>query len=216
MKILALEFSSEQRSAAALDTTMPKRLGLASEAGGRTTRAFHLIEQALHQAGLEREQIDTVAIGLGPGSYTGIRVAISVAQGWQLARGIRLLGISSVEGLAAKALAAGLVGQVTIAVDAQRNEFYVAIYELASANPRPIEPLRLVSVDELRSRSTSDIIAGPEVGQLIPTARTLFPDAAALAQLAATRTDFVTGEELEPIYLRETAFVKAPQPPKRP
>ena len=56
-----------------------------------------LIDDALREAGVEREQIDCLAIGLGPGSYTGVRAAIAVAQGWQLARGIRLLGVSTAE-----------------------------------------------------------------------------------------------------------------------
>ena len=46
-----------------------------------------MIEEALREAGLEREQIEVLAVGLGPGSYTGIRVALSLAQGWQLASG---------------------------------------------------------------------------------------------------------------------------------
>jgi len=63
------------------------------QAGG--TRALGMIESVLREAGLEREQIDVIAVGLGPGSYTGIRTALSIAQGWQLARGVKLLGISS-------------------------------------------------------------------------------------------------------------------------
>ena len=45
-----------------------------------------------------------------------------------------------------------------------------------------------------------------------PTGRVLFPRAATLGQLARDRTDFVAGERMEPIYLRETRFVKAPPP----
>ena len=52
-----------------------------------------MIESALAEAKIEREQIEVIAVGLGPGSYTGIRAAISVAQGWQLARGVKLLGV---------------------------------------------------------------------------------------------------------------------------
>src|SRR5438445_1530808 len=105
MKILALEFSSAHQSVAVLDTDASKPLpaGTSRKSEGRETHAFAMIEKALHQAGLPRESIECLCVGLGPGSYTGIRVAISVAQGWQLARGIKLLGISSVECLAAQA-----------------------------------------------------------------------------------------------------------------
>ena len=98
MKILALEFSSEQRSAAVVENGVV--LGEAHETAGKHTQAFALIEQALAKAGLEREQIDCIAVGLGPGSYMGTRIAIAIAQGWQLARGVKTAGISSAEGLA--------------------------------------------------------------------------------------------------------------------
>src|SRR5262245_8115231 len=120
MKILALEFSSEQRSVAVVHGE--KLVAQVVETGGRNTRAMAMLEQALQQAGLGRETLECLAVGLGPGSYTGIRAAIAVAQGWQLAREIRLLGISSVDVLAAQAQAASLFGSVHIVIDAQRNE----------------------------------------------------------------------------------------------
>jgi tRNA threonylcarbamoyladenosine biosynthesis protein TsaB len=54
-----------------------------------------MIEKVLAGAKVEREQIEVMAVGLGPGSYTGVRVAISLAQGWQLARGVKLLGMAA-------------------------------------------------------------------------------------------------------------------------
>src|SRR6185369_14354153 len=101
MTTLGLEFSSEQRSVAvARDGAI---LGSAMAAGGRETRAFAMIEDALEQARVHREEVECLAVGLGPGSYTGIRIAISIAQGWQFARRIKLLGVSSVECLAEQA-----------------------------------------------------------------------------------------------------------------
>jgi len=64
-----------------------------------------------------------LAVGLGPGSYTGIRVALSIAQGWQLAGGVKLLGLSSVECVAAQAQAEKISGRVNVLIDAQRNDF---------------------------------------------------------------------------------------------
>ena len=97
MKILALEFSSEQRSVAIVEDG--KVLGEARENTGRHTRAFALIEQALAEAKTEREQIDCIAVGLGPGSYMGTRIAIAIAQGWQLARDVKTTGVNSAEAL---------------------------------------------------------------------------------------------------------------------
>jgi hypothetical protein len=71
-------------------------------------------------------------------------------------------------------------------------------------------------VAEAREREQAgEVLVGPEAARWFPTARVLFPSAATLAQLAAARDDFVAGEEIRPIYLRETNFVKAPPPRNR-
>src|SRR5260221_8316149 len=111
MKILALEFSSPQRSVAVLrsgggDGSSFVSEAVETQAGGM--EAFRLVEQALKAAGVEREQIECLVVGLGPGSYTGIRAAIALAQGWQLAREVKLLGVSSAEAIAAEAQEQGM------------------------------------------------------------------------------------------------------------
>jgi len=221
MKILALEFSSEHRSVAVLQTddhAPDSRAGVPlvpvvsiSRTAPRTLNAFHLIETTLGKAGLQLEQIECLAVGIGPGSYTGIRAAISIAQGWQIARAIRLLAISSVECLAAQAHSAGILGRVNLVIDAQRNEFYLATYEIETQGLRLIKPLRLATFSEVSGLAKSgSLLVGPEADRWFPEARILSPEAGSLAKLAAGRTDFVPGEKLEPIYLRETNFVKAP------
>jgi len=122
MTILALEFSSPQRSVAVLRAGDTVAATEVIESGGNGTHAFAMIESALREAKLEREQIEVIAVGLGPGSYTGIRVALSVAQGWQLARGVKLAGIGSAECLAERARAEKIFGRVNVVIDAQRNE----------------------------------------------------------------------------------------------
>jgi tRNA threonylcarbamoyl adenosine modification protein YeaZ len=228
MKILALEFSSPQRSVAVVDAGPASAGARAGEAGSRTpqvlcevvetgalaTRALGMVEEALRQTNVEREQIECLAVGLGPGSYTGIRAAIALAQGWQLARGVRLLGLSTAECLAFQAQSDGLSGQVAVVIDAQRDEFYLARYELAPGILRhPLQPLRLASRAEvLECLNASVLLVGPEVTNWFPAGRVIFPRAATLGRLALGCTDFVPGEKLEPIYLRETQFVKAPRP----
>ena len=73
-----------------------------------------LIEQALQQAQIGREEIQRLGIGIGPGSYTGIRSAIAVAQGWQLARDTELCAVSSAETLAATARGKDLRGETCL------------------------------------------------------------------------------------------------------
>jgi len=211
MKILAVEFSSERRSIAICADGQLR--GRAEETGGRSARAFSLIERALAEARMEREEIECIAVGLGPGSYAGIRSAISLAQGWQVARDVRLVGISTVECLAAQAQAANLAGLVNIVIDAQRNEFYFASYEVAPSETRIVEPLRLFTLDEATACcAKGTTLIWPDLLHRFPGGRVLWPDAATLGLLAATRAAFVSGDRLEPVYLRETNFVKAPPP----
>ena len=219
MKILALEFSSARRGVAVgeavppSDGTLPAQvLGLA-EAEGITPGPLALVESALRSAQVEREQIECIAVGLGPGSYTGVRSAIALAQGWQLALGVKLLGISSADVLAATAHAAGLTGRVAVVIDALRGEFYSASYDLAADGWRGVASLRLLTREAVEALATSgEQLVSSDTKCPFAGARILLASAGELARLAATRTNFQPGEKLEPIYLRETTFVKAPPP----
>ena len=203
MTILALEFSSGRRSVAlARDGVVLSEA--VEQTGGRGTDALGLIEKVLTESKVLREEIEVIAVGLGPGSYTGIRAAIAVAQGWQLAREVKLLGVSSAAALAAQARAAQIFGRVNVVMDAQRGEFYLATWDIGAAACVEITPLKIVTSAEMDSRQAAgEIFVGPEQETV------LFPSAAQVAQLAAGRMDFCAGETLEPIYLRATTFVKA-------
>jgi tRNA threonylcarbamoyl adenosine modification protein YeaZ len=210
MTILALEFSSSQRSVALLRGKSVA--GEAIESGGRNTAAFQMIENVLAQAKTEREEIEAIAVGLGPGSYTGIRAAIALAQGWQLAREIKTTGASSVAAMAVQAQEERIYGRVSIIVNAQREEFYLATWEITEAARNEIEPLKILPLAEIQSRAAKrEILIGPEAAK-ISGGRTIFPYAKAIARLATAPEICVPGEKLEPIYLRETNFVKAPKP----
>ena len=210
MTILALEFSSERRSAAlARDGIVLSEA--VEQTGGRGTDALGLIEKAMAEAEISREEIGAIAVGLGPGSYTGIRAAIAVAQGWQLARGVKLLGVSSAEAIAAQARAERFSGRVNVVIDAQRGEFYLAVWEVSPGGGREISPLNIVTGAEVAAlQAAGEACVGPEQKKQI------YPPAAMVAQLAASRKNFVPGEKLEPIYLREANFVKAPPAQNRP
>ena len=210
MKILALDFSSSQRSVAVACGASHIR-EVIETSKGNTMQPFAMIETALAQANVERSEIECIVVGLGPGSYTGIRAGIAMAQGWQLAREVKLLGVSSVEAIAAQAQADGLRGLVNVIVDAQRGEFYLATWELSDAGQLESGPLRIVSADEAKARADAgQSIIGPEVMRWFPAGKIIFPRAAILATLALARGNFANGDALEPIYLRETTFVKAP------
>ena len=210
MKILALEFSSQRRSVAVAESNPAFRvLGRATEDNPRGSNGMVLIDRALHEAHLTPAEIDLIAVGLGPGSYAGIRSAIAISQGWQLARGTRLLGISSVETVAHEAQRVGHLGEITIVIDAQRKEFYAARYNVTESDIASLDPLRITSLGALGEPGN---ILGPGAARLVPGAIDLYPAAAALARLATSRSDFRAGEDLEPIYLREVSFLKAQGP----
>lgn len=212
MTILALEFSSQRRSVAALtrDADGLERIGRACEAVGRATPAFSLIERALAGAGVTREAVDRIAVGLGPGSYTGIRAAIAIAQGWQLARGVALVGVESVRCLAVQLYAAGERGRRHLVVDAQRREFYCATYELAADGPQEVEPLRIVPAVEVEAcLGRGEAVLGPDVAAACRGARDAWPDAITAARISRNSDAVLPGERLAPVYLREVSFLKA-------
>ncbi|NMD20928.1 MAG: tRNA (adenosine(37)-N6)-threonylcarbamoyltransferase complex dimerization subunit type 1 TsaB, partial [Verrucomicrobia bacterium] len=183
MKILALEFSTGHRTVAALDTEAMDNARAPAieieEVQGRSVRACAMVESALRKAGLARESVDTVAVGLGPGSYAGIRTAIAFALGWHMARTVRLAGISSIECLVAGLESRGTSGSLLAAVDAQRGEFYLAGYELGPTGWREVEPLHLASGEELERRVRAGArVVGPDIPSHIRGVQRVFPDAA--------------------------------------
>ena len=202
--ILALEFSSDRRSVA-VARNGEVLVEAVQHTDSRATNAFGLVETVLANAKITREEVEAVAIGLGPGSYTGIRVAIAMAQGWQLARHIKLIGVSSAECLAAQAQAKQIYGRVNVVIDAQRGEFYSATWEISAVECRQILPLTVVPQNELRARA-GEICVGPQVES------PLFPSATMVASLASRNIGAISGEPLEPIYLRDDTFVKAAPP----
>ena len=150
---------------------------------------------------MTRDQIEQLVIGLGPGSYTGVRLAISVAQGWQLGTGVKTVGANSLENLARS------VTQPTLlAVDAQRGEFATALAEAG----RLIESVRLRTKAELLQRIIDGAtVTGPDLERSLPGSRSLHPSARVALELAWA-APAVPAETLAPVYLREASFVKAP------
>jgi hypothetical protein len=70
----------------------------------------------------------------------------------------------------------------------------------------------LIGSEEARALPAATLIVEPALLKEFPGARAMCPDAATLGRLAATRSDFVSADKLEPIYLRAISFVKAPPP----
>ena len=202
MILLAFEFSSDLRTVAVLRDL--EVLSETEHVRSRHTPVFDLVTRALAAAGVDRAAVEALAVGLGPGSYTGVRIAISAVQGWSLGRPVQVAGVSSFA-----ALARQLTGPepAWVAADAQREEFAVA----PAANGRCTGPVRLVASEALKSwAAAGQRIVGPDVRPRIELAEERFPRAAEIGRLAVEANAWVLPEWLAPAYLREAAFVKAP------
>ncbi len=212
MKILALELSAGIRSVAAWDSAGGPP-AVATEAHARHTHLFALIQQALAQAGWSRDEVQGLAIGLGPGSYTGIRMAIAAAQGWHAVRPVKLWGISSFHVMAEGLWRSGQRGEIFLAVDAQRGEACWAGCRLDESGWQETVPLQLrPQAAVCQQAETGMRIFGPDITPWCPAATEWHPRAEELAALAAVAEPMADAAALTPIYLREARFAKAPPP----
>jgi tRNA A37 threonylcarbamoyladenosine modification protein TsaB len=122
-----------------------------------------------------------------------------------------VIGIRSVEAIAAQLHASGHFGEAAIVIDAQRDEIYLERYSIVASGWKVAQPLRLAKPAEAKAIEPGAFIAGPEAPRWFPSGKVMVPEAGALGRLACGRNDFVPAAALEPIYMREVAFVKAPR-----
>ena len=207
MKILAIEFSSNRRGVALLADGAV--LASLHDDMGAATQAFAVLDACLKKAGVTASQVDRLAIGIGPGSYTAIRVAIAVAQGWHLAHGTELVGVDSFATLAEQCRATGLHGTVGMAVDAQRRELCVARYQVTAKTTELLGPLQLIPETEFSAWEASCAhVVGPDIQRWFPNSHPLCSDAETCARLAAALPP-ADPTTLAPVYIRDAQFVKA-------
>lgn len=128
MRILALDHSGETVSAAlALDEEVHELVAPRHE-GGESLLAF--LSTLLRRAGVDGSELDLLVVGIGPGSYTGIRVALGLAQGLATAWRRPLLGASAAEALALQvASGQSWSGRVLVALDAGLGESATLVYD---------------------------------------------------------------------------------------
>jgi len=215
MKLLALETATEACSVALwIDGEVHERFEVAPRRHAELTLPW--AEQLLAEAGVAKSQLDAIAVGRGPGAFTGVRLAIALGQGIALALDRPMLGIST---LAALALAAG-DGHVLAAIDARMSEVYLGEFDVANGDVRALGAERLVAP------GAADILAvegacwrGVGTGfsaldgalqarfsaTLASVDATALPRAGHIARLGAAafaRGEALPPERVEPAYLR--------------
>jgi tRNA threonylcarbamoyladenosine biosynthesis protein TsaB len=180
--------------------------------------ALPMLEKLLENWKIAPKELDAVAFGAGPGSFTGLRIACGIAQGLAFARGIPVLGISSLEALAEETAAE----RVVACLDARMREVYYAALEKQHGRWKEVVPAQCVAPESVREGGPLSgegwVGAGNGFGvygdfglkRIFPE---IHPTAIAVARLAAPR--LAAGEGVDaalaaPIYVRDkVAFTTA-------
>ena len=112
------------------------------------TQLLPRIDAALAEHGVAREDIACVAVGRGPGSFTGVRIAMATAKGVASALEVPLVGVSSLDAVAWNAWAAGERGPLSVVADAMRKEVYPVRYLLNDTGIERLEADRVVKAED--------------------------------------------------------------------
>lgn len=217
MKLLAIETSTEACSVALwLDGELHERFEIAPRRHAELTLPW--AELLLADAGVKKSQLDAIAIGRGPGAFTGVRLAIAIGQGIALALDRPVVPVSTLAALALQAQGP----RVLAAIDARMGEVYAAAFELRDGDAFALDAERVAHPDaiELPAGDHDDWHGAgtgfaAQNGALAERLRPRFAtidagalphaaDVARLGVLAFARGDAVAPEFAEPAYLRNT------------
>lgn len=197
------------------------------EARAHTKILLPMITGLFQEAGITAAELDAVVLGNGPGSFIGMRIGASVAQGIAYGAGLKIVPVSSLATVAAEVIAEHKAEKVLVAQDARMGEVYIGRFHVA-ADGLPVaegaeqicEPGQLAGID-------SDYIAAGAAWQRYPelqgpnsnfvpgTAAVEFPRARYLLHLGAAamaKNLAIPPEELQPAYIR----MKVAEPPSTP
>jgi tRNA threonylcarbamoyladenosine biosynthesis protein TsaB len=211
MKLLAIDTAANLCAVAVFDTVARVVMAEAGEdiGKGHAERLMPMIDDCLHEAGVTVSEIGKVAVAMGPGSFTGIRVGVAAARGLGLALGCPVVGVTTLETLAEAARDTYLGRPVIAAIDARRGEVYAQAF---GADGRPEEEPQVLTAQVVAGRiaaadvppvlcgSAASLIAAEMqdgAPELAGTAAT--GPVAVLARLAADRE---ATEAPKPLYLR--------------
>jgi len=211
MRVLAIDTALAACSAAVLDSeqaaiTASETLPMAR---GHAEAVMPLIARVMVQADIEFAALDRIAVTIGPGSFTGLRVGISAARGIALAATKPAVGLSTLAGFAAPLIAADDSSQVVAAIDARHGQVYLQVF---GTGGRTLVAPRIATLrDALRAAMTGPArIVGSAASQLaaawpegadqpLSVEQRAAPDIDWIARLGAAADGYGTPK---PLYLR--------------
>ncbi|MFC3032518.1 tRNA (adenosine(37)-N6)-threonylcarbamoyltransferase complex dimerization subunit type 1 TsaB [Pseudoalteromonas fenneropenaei] len=179
------------------------------------------IDRVLQAAHCSLKDLDGLVFGRGPGSFTGVRISVAIAQGLGFSSNLKLLGVSTLQAMAQEAFAKHGVTQVIAGIDARMDEIYVCEYQLDDQGVmQPIGEEQVLRPEALTLSNTSATAVGTawqaypqraaELGLAILDELTL-PNAEfmlAMAELQFAQGLAVSASEAEPHYVRDTVTWK--------
>ncbi len=217
MNLLAIETATENCSVALLrDGVVIDRSELAPRRHAELV--LPMAEALLAEAGITRRQLGAIAVGRGPGAFTGVRLAISVAQGLALALDLLVVPVSSLAALAMQAPKNGAA--ILAAIDARRGEIYAGTFRFdAHGLAEPLDAERVLAASDLKlpeAEAWNVIGTGwhayaDAISSRLPSAPSWtdggrYPQASDIARLAVpllAAGEGVPPEQALPVYLRD-------------
>ena len=204
MHVLAFDTATPS-TAVALDGRELRHDPGPGERPGHAMQLLPLATQLLEQAGLTFEDLDRIAVGVGPGTFTGLRIGVATARALAQGTGAELVGVSTLRTLAANA-----AGRRVLAVlDARRGEAFVAEYEgeaelraPAAVTPQALAEMALPGVLTVGDGAVRFREVLEPAGAEIPADGSPLHQVSALALVRLATAHAVTGESVTPEYLR--------------
>jgi tRNA threonylcarbamoyladenosine biosynthesis protein TsaB len=162
-RVLVLETASKAGQAA---LTANRVIIAETRLGQERRRASDLaivVDRLFRDAGWEPRSLTAVVVGLGPGSYTGLRVGLASAKALTYATGCRFFGIETFAAIALRAPAGA--GPVSVIADALQGRLFHRTYHRSEGGLEPLGPLEVISANEWRSKLwPGSLVTGPAAG----------------------------------------------------
>lgn len=214
MNVLALDTATAACSVALLCDGTLRAHRFETMRRGHAEALLPMVETVMAEADLAYAALDLLAVTVGPGTFTGLRVGLAAARGLGLAAGLPIAGVTTLEALAWGVTSATRAGRPLAAVlDARRGELYMQVFDAALAPLTP--PLAVAPETAARMVPPGPLLLVGEGADLLAAAlgerdgvtvaqTPRLPDAASIAALAARRAaaGVLPSEPPRPLYLR--------------